>query len=815
MSVNNLNQNKTKYFSEEELRKNLWNFINQQATRLADNVAVKTKSSSITFGQLHQNANHIANTLFKLSDKKQVGIGLLLNDTVKIASSIIGTLKSNNYFVSLDPIFPELRLLYMIKDAGIEILITDSEHYQKAVKMADKYQKIINIDLFSSQVPTPNFEIEYSLNDLVQITYTSGSTGLPKGVVKDYRFLIRILYQKFHSENISENDRLGLTRSFNFPMPSNTVIASLLSGAGLFHYYIGKEGLIGFAEWLNNENITMLSTSPTLFRKFISGINSNTHFPAIRRVTLSGEPVLKQDAIAFQQHFSKHSELAVIYGATEIGYAARRIFPHSWDFKNEVLSCGFPYDKVEILICDDSLNELPGETEGEIVIRSEVISKGYKNNSKMNNLKFIKNETQYLYRTGDLGMILPDGQLKHLGRLDKQIKISGIRIELDSVENHLLSYPGVKEAVVHPYQDKKNNTKMAGYLVMQEEANLSPNDLRQYLSRRIPMQMVPAVFLTLETLPQTQSGKVDRKALPIPDAHRPPLENPYHPAVNTTEETLIQIWEDILGIDGIGVMDNFFELGGDSLAGVLLFLEIEQKFGIKLPLTTLLNAETIRKLGILIKKKNIDKEWFPIVPLKEEGSGTPIFFIPGFGGYPLRFRNLATRLPKQTPVFAMQARGLDGMKAPFASIEESAREYIEAIKSIRPEGPYHLGGESGGGLIVYEMAQQLLADGEKVPVLILFDSYGPGQKRIIQHYQATQKEIKYFFMLAKKHFNIITKANWSGKKWYFKYYSNWLKIQIKKKTIQLIARLNHPKMRSNLPAELKMVCELITKNRPF
>ncbi|MBE9525225.1 MAG: non-ribosomal peptide synthetase [Chloroflexi bacterium] len=803
-----MNSQDAVFFTEEELKNNLWDIFNQQAKKYNNKIAIKTKKSEVTFEVLHQKANRIANTISEFIGTEQSGIGLLLSDAVKIASGMVGTLKSNNYFVPLDPIMPSERLAFMVQDANIRVVLTDSDHIKKSDNLAGEGVEVVNIDKLNYEELLPNPEVTFSLDDIVHIFFTSGSTGRPKGVTGDYRYLIRMLYQKLGREQITPADRYGLTRSFNFASPPNRVIACLATGSSFHHHYVGEEGLVGFSDWLKNEKITIYSSTPTVFRKFVGGLDKDEYFPNIRWVGLSGEQVFKQDATAFYDYFPEHSVLSAEFGSTEAGLFAYRLYPNDWDFQDDVLPAGFPSPGVDILICDEDGEEVALGMPGEMIICTDVMTQGYWNDPKLTALKYgidKEDPTKRIFRTGDLGRFLPDGQIQYLGRIDNQVKIRGVRVEMDSVENHMLSYPGIIQAAAHPYQDKKGDLKLAGYLVTKTAVNILIPDLRQYLLDKIPVQMIPSVFIVLKEFPQTQTGKLDRKSLPQPAFVRPPLENPYVSPENKTEESLVKIWEGVIGVEGIGVTDNFFELGGDSLSGVLLFVQIEKKYRMKLPLSIMISAATIKQQAEILHKSEMTIEWSAIVPLKTSGNSTPLFLIPGKGGYPLRFRGLATKLAVETPIYAMQARGLDGMKNPFDSVEKSASYYIEEIKKIQSEGPYHLGGESGGGTVVYEMACQLSRDGEEVPILILFDTFGPGQVGALQNPQNWQARIPYIIMLVKKYFSTLTKSNWDGKKEYIYYLAGRIKILFQR-IMQRISRwIEERRVSGDMPSELKRV----------
>jgi thioesterase domain-containing protein/2-polyprenyl-3-methyl-5-hydroxy-6-metoxy-1,4-benzoquinol methylase/acyl carrier protein len=250
--------------------------------------------------------------------------------------------------------------------------------------------------------------------------------------------------------------------------------------------------------------------------------------------------------------------------------------------------------------------------------------------------------------------------------------------------------------------------------------------LRNYLEERLPWYMVPSAYVTLNEFPRTPNGKLDRNALPAPDRARPELQTSYVAPSDGLEEVLAGIWEKLLDLQRVGVNDDFFELGGHSLLAVQLFSEIKKEFGHDLPLATLLRATTIRHLADFIRQEGGSASWSPLVPIQSEGSRPPFYCVHARGGNVLSYRDLAQQLGPDQPVYGLQSIGLDGKQVPYVRIEDMARRYIEEIRKLQPEGPYYLGGSSMGGLVAYEMAQQLRLTGQEVGVLAMFDTWRPG-----------------------------------------------------------------------------------------
>ncbi|MBR8840317.1 MAG: non-ribosomal peptide synthetase, partial [Stigonema ocellatum SAG 48.90 = DSM 106950] len=310
-----------------------------------------------------------------------------------------------------------------------------------------------------------------------------------------------------------------------------------------------------------------------------------------------------------------------------------------------------------------------------------------------------------------------------LGRIDHQVKIRGFRIELGEIEAVLNTHPQIRQAVVIATEEVSGNKRACAY-VSTSDKSLTTNQLREFLKQKLPEYMVPAAFVTLDTLPLTPNGKIDFKALPTPDVDLS-QEGKLIPPRDTIELKLAQIWSDILNINPIGVTNNFFELGGHSLLAVHLMFQIQQKFQRNLSLATLFKSPTIEQLAHLLHSSTDSSPWSALVPIKSNGNQRPLFCIHPAGGNVLCYQDLAYYLSSEQPFYGLQAVGLNPQNQPHTSIEQMATHYIQELQTVQPHGPYFLSGWSLGGLVAFEMAQQLSHQGEQTALLALLDAYPP------------------------------------------------------------------------------------------
>jgi thioesterase domain-containing protein/acyl carrier protein len=312
-----------------------------------------------------------------------------------------------------------------------------------------------------------------------------------------------------------------------------------------------------------------------------------------------------------------------------------------------------------------------------------------------------------------------------LGRIDDQVKIRGFRIELGEIEAVLNQHPSLRETKVITREDIPGNERLIAYIIPTYDQNYPleiSHKIRKYLKQQLPDYMIPAAFVVLESFPLTANGKIDYYNLPVPDFRNLESEGNLQPA-DSLELQLIKIWENILGIQPIGLSNNFFDLGGHSLLAVTLFAQINKIFGKNIPLTHLFQCPTIRQLANVLRQEGCSTLWSSLVPIQTKGSKPPFFYIHTASGGLIHSLNLLSKLDADQPVYSLQAQGLDGRSSPHTCIEDMASHYIQEIQSIQLHGPYLLGGWCAGGMIAYEMAQQLHAQGESVELLTIFDAY--------------------------------------------------------------------------------------------
>jgi acyl carrier protein len=367
------------------------------------------------------------------------------------------------------------------------------------------------------------------------------------------------------------------------------------------------------AEWLITEKITIFSAL-AIFRQFSTILTESHKFPDIRLVNYGGDTVYKKDVDLYKKHFSQESILVVGLGTTEAGRVTQYFIDKETDLIGDIVPVGYPIQDMEILLLDDSGKKLGVDRTGEIAFKSRYLSPGYWRMPELSKAKFLCDPDggdKRIYLVGDVGRLLPDGCLLHLGRKDFQIKVRGYRVEIAEVEKALRDLENIKESVVVDGEDSIGEKRLIAYLVCNTQPAPSVSRLRSALSQNLPFYMIPATFVILDALPLNPNGTVERKSLPEPDHSRPELNNPFIPARTSIEQTLTEIWSEVLNIYSVGIHDNFLDLGGNSLLMIRIISSVINTFQVKLSLKSLFTTPTIAEMGVLIGEniaKKVDRE---------------------------------------------------------------------------------------------------------------------------------------------------------------------------------------------------------------
>ncbi|TMA10263.1 MAG: acyl-CoA synthetase [Deltaproteobacteria bacterium] len=677
-----------------------------------DRTAVKTRTHEITYEALNRSANSVAHALIAQHEKREQPIALLLDDDVAIAIATIGLLKAGKICVHLEPSLPNSRMNYIIDETQVPLIITDNENYSSAAKLSGKRYPVFRMDDPGVHFSSDNLGLTIDPDSSAAIVYTSGSTGQPKGVVHSHRFLLhrpRRLYSGPMEE--ARVTAVGSARRYKF-------YATLVEGIGCFPWRIEKDSMAGLVNWLKDENITHYESVPSVFRLLCKTLTPQDSFPQLRVIRLTGELVTQNDIDLWRKHFSPDSVLTCALGASETGIIREYVINKDTVITNRIVPVGYEVPDMQVLLFDQDGKEVGFDCVGEIAVKSRYLASGYWRRPDLTKAVFRadpKGGKERIYLSGDLGRITPDGCLQYLGRKDDQVKIRGFKVEPGEIEVALLEHRAVKEAVILSWEHSSGEQRLAAYVVATKNPGLLEAELRSFLRQSLPEYMIPSVFVLLDTLPLTPNGKADRKALTalIPDQSRLELETPFVAPRDLVERQLAEIWEKVLGIHPIGVKHDFFELGGHSLLAMDVLVEMKKAFGKNLSLAALFQAPTVEQLAMMLRGERQSPLPSLLIPLQLKGSKPP-FFCHGAS------LEMAVGAGQDQPFYGLEPHGQDGRRAP-STVEEMAADYIKEIRAIQPEGPYFLGGYSFGGIVAFEIAQQLQREGQKIALLVLID----------------------------------------------------------------------------------------------
>jgi amino acid adenylation domain-containing protein len=724
-------------FTKEEIEQSVASRFEKQVARQSSRIAVKGKNSAFTYDSLNRTANRIARAQEIENQGSAAPVALLFEHDAAALAAMLGALKSGRAYVPLDVSYPAARIEYILEDSRADVIIADHRTLDRANSLAHGRCRVLNIDALDAMLSDANLAKTIPPDTMAYILYTSGSTGEPKGVVQTHRNLLHFIRSYSNSLGIRDEDRLSCLPSFGFSASLMDIYGALLTGSVVYLFDVKAEGISRLAHWLEEEQITVYHSVPTLFRHFASSLDNPQRFPKLRLFDLGGEPVDARDVELLRTHFSQPCVLVNHMAFTEASVAAQFFIDHDSEIATSTVPVGYAAEGIEILLTDEEGQEVgPGEI-GEIRVRSSHVSPGYWQKPELTKASFNtrpgpKNER--CYQTGDMGRRRADGALEHHGRKDLRVKIRGYTVEVAEIEMAFLKLGVVKEAVVMACDDERVGTFLVAYLVTSGALLPSSSELRGLLGQKLPDYMVPSAYVFMEALPLSPNGKVDRRALPAYDPGKAERDSVFLAPRTPVEEVVAGIWAQVLGVDQIGVEDNFFDLGGHSLLGIQLITQLGTAFQVDLPIHSLFDSPTVAALAKQVEELKRgtrgDKEtpWTSLVPIQGGGLRRPFFLIPGgLGGETefLVYARMARYLGRDYPFYGLRARASDKKQQPHTCVEQMAADYVREIRVIQPQGPYLLVGECVGGIVAYEMAQQLLAQGQKVALLAMLDTPRP------------------------------------------------------------------------------------------
>ncbi|MEM9080136.1 MAG: amino acid adenylation domain-containing protein, partial [Verrucomicrobiota bacterium] len=694
--------------------------------------ALQMRDWSMSYGQLNQHSNAVAAKLRGSGLAAGDPIPVLLDRSFDYIIAVLAVLKAGGAYVPIDPNYPQERIASLLYDLDFKHILTRStfperlpeEHRPGAIFV----DQTVNCEE-GERVNVPNLAPISNATDCAYMMFTSGSTGAAKGVQIPHRGIVRLVRNTNYA-TLDENETYLLASALSFDASTFEIWAPLLNGGKLVLLPPGPPSIDGIADAITHHGVTTMWLTSGLFQLMVE---ENLEALKPLRQLLAGGDVLSTYHVNKALHGLPNTRLINGYGPTE-NTTFTCCHTITTDYLNRSsIPIGRPISNTEVYLLDENQQPLPPEAEGELYLGGDGLALGYHNNPQLTDEKFVPNPfsaepDSKLYRSGDRARYRADGTIEFIGRIDNEVKIRGFRIDPSEIETTLCNHVDVSQARVLAHGLTAADKSLVAY-VATNNTSLSESELKSFIGTSLPDHLIPSLIIVLDKLPVTENGKIDDRALPAPGEKVTPLEGEIEYPQTETEHKMAAIWKAVLNLDVVPRNRSFFDLGGHSLQALKLFNRIHKEFGQKLPLSTLFEASTVEKLAarfapVIEKEPSAQTPPF-LVGLRKTGTKLPLFCIHGGDGGTLIYHNLSQGLTEDRPIYTLEAPALSGSGEVPETIEDTAAIYLKHIRTIQPEGPYLISGYCFGGIVAYEIAQQLRIRGEDIELLCLFDTDNP------------------------------------------------------------------------------------------
>jgi amino acid adenylation domain-containing protein len=685
-------------------RSTISELFERQSALTPNSVAVICGTASLTYAELNTAANRLAHRLRHAGAQPNAIVALCVERSCDMLVAILAVLKSGAAYLPLDSELPDERKQFILEDSRAALMLTEATLLTNVGKFAPAQMRIVHCGEGSGN--GANLMPIASPEDIAHVLYTSGSTGKPKGVEVPHRAVVNFLQSMRRAPGFTAHDTLLAVTTISFDIAGLELYLPLISGGQVVVANRAEARDPRRLQELMREHApTVMQATPATWRALIEdGWTGNGGM----KVLCGGEAMNRDLA---EQLLPRCQELWNMYGPTEttIWSTAERVTTGSGP-----VSIGRPIGNTQVFVLDPQQKLVPDGVTGELYIGGQGVTRGYLGQPELTAEKFVNVEvagTARLYRTGDLARWTRDGKLECLGRGDNQVKIRGFRVEVEEIEALLAQHPDLRAAAVRAWPDASGHLALAAYIVAKGKP-----DLRAFLQGKLPYYMVPAAFLYMDELPLTPNLKVDRRKLPAPEV-KPEIQE-YVAAENDQERQLAGIWKGVLGVPNIGTQDDFFRSGGHSLLVPKLLSRVETSFGVRLPISSLFSAPTIREFALLLKDP-ANRRTSRTASIGKGTVGGPLLWL-----YPgSEMRGIIEHLKRP---FIGVAMSPDEAALPQGfTFEEVAKRLVREIRSLQPDGPYTIGGWCSSGIVAYEVASQLQAEGCVVNHVVFLDTVNP------------------------------------------------------------------------------------------
>ncbi|HEX5870188.1 MAG TPA: amino acid adenylation domain-containing protein [Longimicrobium sp.] len=693
-----------------------------QAQQTPDHVALAYGDAKLTYAELDARANQLAHHLRTMGVGPEVRVGVCLERSLELLVSILGVMKAGGAYVPMDPAHPAERIAYLLEDSGVGVLLTQD---RLSSRFPANGIQVLAVDAAWDRIATQSTEPVRSgvtAENLCYVIYTSGSTGRPKGVAMHHRGVANYIHwgTRFYGADtgtgapVFSSMAVDLTVTNLLPLFAGRTVTLLPEESPVEALADAIRARPGFG---------LIKITP-IHLGLLNTMLTPEELAGAARTLVIGADFLSAEPTVLWQENAPNVRLMNEYGPTEtvVGCSAY-VLPNGRHRAGPV-PVGRAIQNLTFQVLDAHMEPVPVGLPGELYIGGVGVARGYLGRAALTAEKFVPDPFAgepgaRMYRTGDRARWLADGNLMILGRTDNQVKVRGYRVELGEIETILRRRPEVRDCVVILREDRPGDQRLVAYVVAD---SADPAELRDHLRATLPEYMVPSAFVVMAALPQTPTGKLDKRTLPVPE-YGPAAGEVVEEAESALEAKILEVWEDVLEMDEIGPTQNFFELGGNSFLALRLIAQMNRRLGADLSLAALFAGGTVRHMARTLEEqaKAAPAPVSPIVPLQPNGTLPPLFVVHQAGRSVAGYVNLVRHLGDDQPVYGLRDVG-DDLSRPVAQI---AREHLEAVRQVQPEGPYHILGWSFGGFVAYEMAVQLEAAGETVAFLGMLDTMSP------------------------------------------------------------------------------------------
>ncbi len=710
------------------------NLFERQVERSPEALALCCGAEELSYAQLNSKANQLAHYLIAAGIGPEKRVALCLERSPLMVIALLAVNKAGGAYVPLNEHWPPERIKFILNDSEVCAVLTQER--LRHLFPAETRFPIWSLDhewpaISHNSQENPAARAHH--DNLIYVYYTSGSTGIPKGVTMSHRSLVNYATLIPEPYNLRAGGHTLVHSPFSFDLTLTGLLPPLMVGAAVELVNPGDE-LEGVGQPLSSSGrrYSLIKITPSHLQVLSNWLGETGRCGHVDALIIGGE-ACPGEVLRYWQEQREPTRMIDEYGPTEtvVGCSIFEVPPS--ERYNGIVPIGRPISNMQMYVLDEAMRVLPVGVTGEIYIGGEGVARGYLGLPGLTAERFIPDPFsaepgKRLYRSGDVGRMRADGEMEYLGRTDEQVKIRGFRIELGEIESVLRQHPAVKESAV-AVQGTGGEKRLVGYAVlretiMQEAGESTRKDIREYLKRELPEYMVPVDVILLDRMPLTSNGKVDRKNLPLPLKMQPGSAGGYVAPSSDLESKLVDIWQEVLNVQPIGVTDNFFERGGHSLLVVRLLARVEEKFRREILISAFFRKPTIRDLVGMMEEGEV-ADVPALVSIQRGAWRTPFFMVHALGGDVGYFSCLAQHMGDDQPFYGLQAPYPTDLKE-FVSIEEMAARYVEEVCKAY-NGPYHLGGYSFGSVVAFEMAQQLKRQGREVGVLTLLEGGSPYQ----------------------------------------------------------------------------------------